>query len=76
MVEGVSGGLRAKREAKSGDNSLSILFYRYTQPNRKYFCYKYEQTKQHKFAWREPPATKFKKSAEIKDISKNKVTEH
>ena len=29
-------GLRAKREAKSGDKSLSI-HYRYAQPNRKYF---------------------------------------
>ena len=43
-IEGVSGGLRAKREAKSGDNSLSIL-YRYAQPNSKCFYYKYEETK-------------------------------
>ena len=36
MVAGFSGGLRAKREAKSRDKSLSI-HYRYAQPNRKYF---------------------------------------
>ena len=43
LLAGVPGGLRAKREAKSGDNSLSIP-YRYAQPNSKYFCYKYEET--------------------------------
>ena len=32
---------------------------RYPQPNRKYYCYKCEQTKQHNDTWREPPAVEF-----------------
>ena len=32
------------------------ILYRYAQPNRKYFCYKYKETKQQTEKWREPPA--------------------
>ena len=54
-------------------NSLSIL-YRYAQPNRKYFCYKVEETKQHNDKWREPQATEFiipvKVTAKTRNICK------
>ena len=32
------------------------ILYRYAQPNRKYSCYKYKETKQQTGKWREPPA--------------------
>ena len=32
------------------------ILYRNAQPNRKYFCYKYKETKQQTEKWREPPA--------------------
>ena len=41
-----------------GRDKISIL-YRYAQPNRKYFCFKYEERKQHNDKWRELPATEF-----------------
>ena len=54
-------------------NSLSIL-YRYAQPNRKYFCYKVEETKKHNDKWREPQATEFiipvKVTAKTRNICK------
>ena len=54
-------------------NSLSIL-YRYAQPNRIYFCYKVEETKQHNDKWREPQATEFiipvKVTAKTRNICK------
>ena len=31
----------------------------YAQPNTKYFCYKYKETKQLNDKWRKPPSIKF-----------------
>ena len=53
-------GFRVMERYESGcpQNSRSIL-YRYAQPNRKYFCYKCDETKQSNDKWRELQAINF-----------------
>ena len=37
---------------------VSSILFRFAQPNRKYFCYKYKH-KQHNNWWKEPPVIEF-----------------
>ena len=60
-------------ESGCPQNSRSIL-YRYARPNRKYFCYKCDETKQHNDKWRELQAINFilpvKVTAKTRNICK------
>ena len=73
--------MMGRYESACLQKSLSIL-YHYAQPNRKYFCYKCEETKQHNDKWREPQAIDFiipvKVTAKTRNnlYAKNTETEH
>lgn len=65
--------MMGRYESACPQKSLSIL-YHYAPPNRKYFCYKCEETKQHNDKWREPQAIEFiipvKVTAKTRNICK------
>ena len=48
--------VRALSKAHEYMKDVRSILYRYAQPNRKYSCYKYKETKQQTEKRREPPA--------------------